>query len=261
MPTAYCEPSDVQAVLQESDGKFGTNELSTTNVEAAIYGVSEWFGKSIDGHFYDSNAGTSDLIDSSPATANNRLLSLPSSPHRQDGQLHKVAERTRTQRSYPVAQVGQYTRTRLPKWYVESVDRLDVRQLGGDTVDWVASSDHTEGRGEDYYYRTEGGSKGHSHLYVHIGSLGPHKDFDDIIEVDLTYGLDYQDTSWDDVKRGVAALAGAQLVADDDVLAGLPDQGSLMGVDTQVQQLVNQALGLEDGMGGYLSPYFGEPVA
>ena len=261
MPVAYAEPADVQAVLQESDGKFGTNELSTTNVEAAIQGVSRWFKNESSGHFYDSNAGAEDLIGSSPESASDRLLSLPSSPHRQDGQLHKVAERSRTQRSYPVAQVGRYTRTRLPKRYVESVDTLSVRRLGGDVEDWVASSEFTEGRGEDWYFRTEGGSGGDSHLYIHIGALGPHKDFDDILEVDLTYGQDYQDTAWDDVKRGIAALAGAQLVADDDVLAGLPDQGSLIGVDTQVQQLVNQALGLDEGMGGYLSPYFSEPVA
>jgi len=227
MPVAYAEPSDVQAVLQEADSKFGTNELSTTNVEAAIHGVSEWFGKAIDGHFYDSNADTSDLIASSPATTDNRLLSVASSPHRQDGQLHKVAERSRSQRSYPVAQVGQYARTTLPKWYVESVDRLAVRQLSGETVDWVGSSEYTEGRGEDWYFRTEGGQQGRSHLYVHIGSLGPHKDFDDLLEVDLTYGQDYQNTAWDDVKRGVAALAGAQLVADDNVLAGLPDKARL----------------------------------
>lgn len=258
MPTAYATADDVQQALQESDAAFGSNELATANVEAAIHGVSQWFKSRSQAHFYDSTA--TGLLDTTTASASNLVLSVPSSPHRQSGQLWSVSENTVSQR-YPNPYTGSYCRVQLPRRFVDSIDKLEVRERGGEVTDWVASSEFTEGRGEDYYLVTRGADgRGRSHLYIHQSSLGAHISFEDILTVGLSYGLDYQDEPWDDVRRGVAALAAAQLIADDNVLAGLPEGGSALGVDTQVQQLVNQALGLDGDVGGYLSPYLSAPV-
>lgn len=254
MPTAYATPDDVQRALQESDAAFGSNELSTANVEAAIHGISEWFRNRSNAHFYDSTASGGTLA-TTTASASELVLSVPSSPHRQSGQLWAVSDNTVSQR-YPNTHTGSYCRVKLPRRFVDSIDRLLVRERGGDVEDWVASSEFTEGRGEDYYVVSRGpGDRGRSHLYIHAASLGAHLSFEDVLTVELSYGLDYQDDPWDDVRRGVAALAGAQLIADDNVLAGLPEGASALGVDTQVQQLVNIALGLDGDTGGYLSPW------
>lgn len=255
---AYCEEEDVQEALQESDTKFGTGELASGNVQAAINGVSAWFQRRSNAHFYDS--GTPTLIDSSAATASNVTLSIPGSPHRQPGQIWQVSERG-FQASYPNTHTGQYVRVKLPYRFVESIDTLEVRDPGGDWTDWTADADIVEGKGEDYYLRTDGESQyGRSYLYIHAGSLGGRVSFEDVLEMDLSYGLDYQDTAWDDVRRGVAALAGSQLLSDSDVLAGLPEQASLPGYETIVDRLSGQALSLAENAGGYLSPYLRVPV-
>lgn len=261
MPVAYCTPDDVQEVLQESDAKFGTNELSTGNVEAAIHGVSSWFRNKSKAHFYDSTATGSSVLDSSTASAESIQYDVPSSPHRQSGQIWQVSDEGVSQR-YPNTHAGQYCRISLGYRFVDSIDKLEVRELGGDTTDWVASSDHTEGRGEDYYVITEGTSaRGRSTLYVYAPGLGAKLSYKDALTVDLSYGADYDSVDGvNEVRRGVAALAGAQLVADDDVLAGLPEGSQLVGVDTEVEQLVNQALGYREE-GGFLGPWLQTPVA
>jgi hypothetical protein len=254
MSTAYATSDDVQQALQESDASFGTGELDTANVEAAINGVSEWFKTRSQAHFYDSTATGGELA-TTTESATNLLLSVPSSPHRQSGQLWAVSEDTISQR-YPNTHTGQYCRVKLPRRFVDSIDKLEVRSVGGEVEDWVASNEFEEGRGEDYYVVSRGAEdRGRSHLYIHASSLGAHISFEDVLTAECSYGLDYQDEPWDDVRRGVAALAAAQLIADDNVLAGLPEGGSALGVDTQVQQLVNIALGLDGDVGGYLSPY------
>lgn len=255
MPTAYATPDDVQRALQESDANFGTGELATENVETAIHGASQWFGNQTNGHWYDSTA--TGLLATTNATAENVRLSIPSSPHRQRGQLFTDSRHT----VYPVTNHGVYTRISLPHPYVTEITTLEVREQGGGVTDWVASSDFAEGRGEDYYVEPVGqNSYGRTNLYVRAKSIGPRTSFKGALTVDYEHGLDYQDEPWDDVRRGVAALAGAQLIADDNVLAGLPEGGSALGVDTQVQQLVNIALGLDEGVDGYLSPYMGAAV-
>jgi len=238
---AYCEEGDVQEALQEADASMGEGPLDTATVKTAIYSASRWVKEATGSHFYDSG-GSTDLVSTSAADTTNRLLDVPSSPHRQDGQLFRHAENGRTNITYPNTQVGQYVKLRLPKRHVESIDMMEVREAGGDWEDWTASGNYTEGRGEDYYHRTEGGQNGRSYLYVHAGAIGPHKDFNDLIEVDLTYGLDWQDSKWADVRRGVAMLAAAELVADDDMITQIPENGILMNLETKAERLANRAV-------------------
>lgn len=255
MPVAYATPDDVQAALQEADAKFGTNELSTNNVEAAIHGVSSWFRNRSKAHFYDSTASGSSVLDSTTTTATNIQYDVPSSPHRQSGQLWQVSEQGVSQR-YPNPHTGRYARVNLGYRFVDSIDKLEVRELGGGVTDWVASSEFSAGREGDYYTVVRGPeARGRSYLYIHVGTLGAHLSFEDILSVDLSFGADYSSVgNVGGVRRGVAALAGAQLVTDDDVLAGLSDNANLVGVDTQVQQLVNQALGYGE-TSGFLGPW------
>lgn len=256
MATAYCEEEDVQEAILESDAKFGTAPLDTGNVKAAIHGASQWFKHRSNAHFYDS--GTPTLIDSTTASATT-TQDIPVAAHRQSGQLWQVSERG-IEAKYPVQHAGPYTRITLPYRWVESIDTLKVRDAGGGFDDWVAGS-QVEGEGEDYYLRTDGASQyGRSYLYIHTGGLHSLINYDDVLEIGLSYGVDYQDVPWDDVRRGIAALAGAQLLSDSEVLAGLPDQANLPGYDTIVSRLSGQAMSLAENAGGYLTPYLKQPV-
>lgn len=255
---AYCEPADVQEAMQEVDEKFGqtAGPLESDNVEAAIIGVSRWLRTVADGHWYDSTAAASDLISASPATTTNRTLDVSSSPHRQRGQ-HFRSGHGRGQRDvvYPNTVAGPYVKVRLPVRYVESVDRLAVRQPDGEVEDWVADAEITQGRGEDYYLASEGDAVRRDYLYLHAGSIGPRTHFENLLEVDLTYGRDYDTNPWDDVRRGVAHIAAAELVVDDDVITALPNDGALINVETEAQQHANAAIDR------YLAPYMEVPVA
>lgn len=254
---AFAEREDVRLVLQKSTTKFGDKQLSDDIVDAAIEGVSGWLASQGDVHFYDSTADPGDLIDSSPATAEGIIESVGSTPHRQTGQL-MYTRKTGGVVKYPNTQDGIHVRVKLPAHYVESIDTLQVRDRGGDVTDWVAASDKTEGRGEDYYLQVDGSSNyGLSYLYLRADSIGARRSYDDLLTIDITYGRDEDENPWPDVRRGVAALAGAQVITDDDVIASLPANGSLIGVDTQVQQLVNIALDEP----GALSPFMPAAVA
>jgi len=256
MVSYFAEESDVRAALQESQQSFDTEPLGTTNVTAALEGASEWFQNATDGYFYDSNAGGSDLIASTPETVGNIELSVPSSPHKQSGQLFSAGKSigTGVTTRYPNANAGVYVKMHLPVLYADTATALEVRERGGGYEDWAASADKSEGRGEDddYFFSVDGSTAyGRSYLYLRASSIGPRKNFEDLILADIEHGLDEQDSSWADVRRGVAAMAAADLVVDDDVLTQIPDNGQLIGVDTQADRLLNIALGER----GALTPY------
>jgi hypothetical protein len=159
---------------------------------------------------------------------------------------------------YPHTRAGPYAKIRLPHGYVDALTELSVRDRGGGMTDWVADSDFDRGRGGDFYVSVDGESAyGKSYLYLRAASIGARQDFTDLLGVTYAYGIDLSgDTIAADIRRGIACLAGATVVADDNVLTALPENATLVGADTEVQQLVNQALGER----GYLSPYMGAPV-
>jgi len=73
-------------------------------------------------------------------------------------------------------------------------------------------------------------------------AIGPRLNLDGVLSVDVTFGLDYQDTAWAEVRRGVGHLAAAELVVDDDVLSAIPDNGSIGSVQTEAEEHLNAAL-------------------
>lgn len=249
--TGFCETTDVQHALQETDTKFGSGALGTDVVEPAIEAASRWFANATNGYWYDSTAAAGDLIDSSAASATAVRLDVPSSPHRQDRQVFRSDRGVR----YPVTTNGPYARIRLPHPYVESLTALEVRDTAGGIEDWTsAGSDKVEGRGEDYYIDTPGQqSYGATYLYIRAASIGSRVDFGGLLTLDYQHGLDYQDTAWDDVRKGIASLAAAEVIDDDSVLTQIPDNARLAGIDTQQDQLMNRA-------SKYLDPHRGVAV-
>lgn len=243
--TAYAETEDVRKVLQKHEL---TGSYDSEMVEPAIHGASDWFARQTNGHWFDSNLDPDiSLRDTSSNSATGVQLSVPSSPHASDRQMVSSLRHAR----YPVTVAGPYAEIPLPHIYVTDLTKLDVRDLGGDVDDWVADSDFTEGVGEDYYLQSRGqNSYGRTYLYIRASTIGPRTDFQRLLTLEYDYGLDAQTDSWDDVKRGIAALAAAEVVSDDQVLAQIPDNGQLIGVETQHQQLVDKA---DAYLGEYIS--------
>lgn len=255
---AFCEREDVRLVLQESTRKFDTSDqLSEDIVEAAIEAVSTWYANQTDAYFYDSG-GSPTLVDTAPATATGIIQSVGSSPHRQGSQVF-ASKRGAAQPRYPNARDGTFVRVQLPALFVESIDRLAVRDRNGGVTDWISDPDKTEGRDEDYYLQVDGtDAYGRSYLYLRAASIGARQSYTDLLTIDLTYGLDAADRDWQDVRRGIAALAAAQVIVDDNVIAQLPDNGSLISATTQHDQL--RELGVASDVAN-LSPYMGAGVA
>jgi hypothetical protein len=259
MPPAFCTEDDVRDALEEhsSAGPLGDEYIAPT-----IEAVSRWFLSESGAFFYDTGNNITDTsnvtIPSSARSASTNALDVPSSPHRQEGQLF-ASTHDRGHVRYPVTHAGRYAKIRLPHRFTETVTKLDVRDYRGGVTDWVAASDKSEGRDADYYVTTQGvTSHGVSHLYINADSLGARENFTDLIDIEYDYGLDYNSEAWDDVRWGIATLAAADLVHEDNVLAQIPDNGQLVGVDTQRDALLSGALGEAWSL---LSPWLSVEVA
>lgn len=247
MPEGYCELDDVRAALKEKNLQ---GQLQEPDVTPAIEGVSTAIRKESGRHWYDSTGTASDYVPTAPRSVTNVRLDIPSSPHAQDRQLFHGGSRVR----YPVTVEGPYCRLRLPHGHVDTVDALKVRDRTGGVTDWTTTNDHVEGIGEDYYIREEDADRyGASYLYLRARSIGPRTDFQGLVTVDYSYGIDSDSEPWDDVRRGVALRAAAQLVRDDDTQVGIPDSGQLVSLESKAQAMERQA-------GNLLSPYLSTPV-
>lgn len=227
--TGYCEPDDVRKVLQDTALQ---GETASEFVTPAIAAQNQWLRKATGRHWYDSGHGGTDLF-TSARTVSDLSLDVPSSPHSSDRQLFRDDHGIR----YPVTHVGQYSKIRLPYRDVQSIDKLEVRQRGGGVEDWVAASNRTQGRGDDYYTLAEG-ETGVTHLYVDAESIATLSDYTDLLTVELTYGEDGID---DTIRQAVAMRAAAYLVVDDEAQIGIPDNGQFVSVQTKAQELRENA--------------------
>lgn len=268
-PPAYCTLDEVRRALQKPSldapsGESGDGPLAEDIIADAIRSASSWFRRTTRTHVYDPGADTSKSVHLpiEPATASTVRRDVPASPHRQQGQLFSGGRRTATggrDTSYPNTVAGPYAKVRLPHRAVQALDALDVRDRDGGVTDWTTDPGFEQGRGEDYYVATDGTREtAPSHLFIRAASIGARQDFTDLLELTYTYGYDLSDdaTEAGDIRRGIAALAAAVVVADDNVLTALPENATLVGADTEVQQLIDQAFGDR----GYLSPYMEAPV-
>jgi hypothetical protein len=235
----YCEPADVRRVLQESEFS-GAHAEDPRIVGQAITSQSEATREFCERHWYDPDAPADAFVATEPLSAQEIRVDVPSSPHPQDRQRF-VHERVR----YPVTTAGPYSKVRLPHVAVSSLSALYVRERGGGVTDWVADSEHVEGRGEDFYVSTptDGGKAGRSYLYIRAGALPPVTNFQDLLTLEYQYG---RPEIPDSVRRATAFLAAHELVIDDEAVAGIPDDGQLVNVETKADQFRDRALTLLD---------------
>lgn len=239
----YCELEDVRTALRERDLSA---DLGAEFVEPAVRGQSEWLRKQTRRHWYDSGAAAGDLISSTPMSATDIRLDVPSSPHVQDRQILNDEVGAR----YPVTSAGPYAKVRLPHYHVDSVSALTVRGWEGDVVDWTTDPEQVEGRGDDYYLSTSE-PEGASHLFVRADSIGPRVDFGDLLTLDYEFG---EDGVPDTIRRAVSLLAASELVLDDDTEVAIPSDGQLIPLDTKAGKMRKTAHRL-------LKPYKETPIA
>lgn len=242
---AFAEEDDVRKALQKATSAI-KGQLATEHITPAIESVSRWFARQTNGYWFDSGGGTT-LIGTASATQADVVLDVPSSPHAQPRQI--VTDRIGAR--YPVPQAGPYAQIPLPHIYVTNLNKLEVRGTDGDVTDWVADGSFTEGVGDEFYLQTVGqNSYGRTYLRIDTGSIGARHTFDGLLTLDYGYGLDYQTDEWDDVRRGIANLAAAELATEDGVLTQIPESGTLVGVETEYDQLLKAA---DRDLGPYIS--------
>ncbi len=240
----YCTPDEVRKVLQETDLSGATNEPMVT---ASITAVSQWLRQRAGVHVYDST-GTTVAVPETPATARQQRYDIPASPHAQDRQLfHHDAAR------YPVTEAGRYSRVWLAHHGVHSITSLGVRQRDGSVRDWVAETEYTEGRGEDWYLMVDS-EDGRSQLYLNAASIGPRVDYTELLTLEYEFGFDIAERDVTAIRRGVAHLAAAEVLEDDGVIAQIPENARLPSIDSEYDHLVTRAR-------QYLGPYLHIPIA
>jgi len=257
--TAFCTEEDVREALQE---RSDNGPLGDSYIAPAIQAASTWLRNTTGGYWYDSGNNITDngtvTIATDVRSASTDHLSVPSSPHPQENQVF-ASTFDRPHVRYPVTHAGRYARMRLPHRHIQTLTALEVRDLRGGVTDWVADSEFAEGRDADYYLIEQGvTSQGVTHLYINASSLGARENYDDLISAEYEYGLDWATDAWHDIRQGVANLAAAQVVSDDNVIAQIPDNGQLVGVATQYDQHTAAALG---EAWSYLEPYMEIAIA
>ena len=277
--SGYCSIEDVEWVLQQADI---TTMWDTATVTAAIEAQSEWVELNTRRHWFESGGADNDEHDviftsnksrddehdlpthggfvhgASQEAFRSRKNSdalLEAGP----GHRGRRKQRRRQRQEIRIAtgdvqpfdrpvdsDVPAYTRIRPERKDVTAINSLEVMQDDGTLVDWVASSDFDGGIGrsnigEDFWLREN--NRGVCELYLDVRSMD--KDIASLsnaVYIDIDYGLDGIPAG---VRRGVASLAAAQLVIDDEAAIGIEDAGQLMAVETKGDRLERWAIGTE----------------
>lgn len=144
--------------------------------------------------------------------------------------------------------VSTYTRIRLERKDVSALDALYIADEDGEFVDWTEESgidigvDLKRPQGEDAWVRIN--NMGVAELYIDIHTMddefGLPPSFSNAVYVEFEYGVDDLPMG---VRRGVAALAAAQLVLDDEGGISITDAGQLVNVETKSEALDRWAIG------------------
>lgn len=141
--------------------------------------------------------------------------------------------------------VPAYTRIRLDRKDVDTLNELHVINADGGYDDWVAESDYDGGagtahRGEDYWGRVN--NDGISELYLDVHALD-----DDIaslsnaVYVDFDYGHEGITRT---ARRAVALFSGAEFAESASIQ--LPDSATLYNVETKAEEMRERARKLLD---------------
>lgn len=250
--TGYCSVEDVERVLQEADI---TARLDTSTVVDAITAQTEWVEMNTRRHWFVEGGAEDDSEDvvftsgksrddehdirttgaSVIGSADDRVNTIPPSlpggrdrGRRPDPRI-KIEFGNRHDEDIPT-----YTRIRLERKDVTALNALYVADEDGQYVDWTEEAEGGVGndhRGEDWWVRIN--NRGVAELYLDIHTMdefGMPPSFSNAVYVDIDYGLNELPQG---VRRGVALLAAAQLVQDDELNVSMPDQGQLVNVETK----------------------------
>lgn len=274
----YCIVEDVRRVFQDNTTAFD-GKLETQTVTDAIKGwtdqLEEWTHK----HWYDG-AGTIDDPDGVlGTTAETRDDEHDFSTHgamvdgeateepywspNSDALLEDAPERYRWQEredkrghlrisfgefdpnAHPDNTNPAYTPIELNRKDVTAVNELMVVNADNGFDDWTAEKTGGVGnsfRGDDWWVRVN--NWGVTTLYLDVQSLPEDiPSLSTAVYIDFDFGDDIIPMS---VRRGVAHLAASQLVVDEEFMAGMPDQGQVINVETKSQKWERQGYRLLD---------------
>ena len=256
----------------------GNNQL----VVDAIAGLTDWIDSKTKRHWYVDGGLDSDdqnLIATAPRTRDDEhdfettgatvdgqdvppfrisansdaLLESPPAGHHKHLDEHEYAEPKRNLRvafgEYHPRHDGTdkgpaYTPIEFDRKDVSEVTELLVANADGTLDDWTGP-DYTGGigvtnSGEDWWVRVN--NRGVSQLYLDIHALDDDlASLSNAVYVTFSYGNDDLTMT---VRRGVAHLAAAILIVDDEFQAGLPDQGGLINVETKAERWERKGLEL-----------------
>lgn len=271
MTNGYCTVDDVRRVFQDADLTGALEESDNRTVVDAIESVSRtvewatlrhWYAPDgVDGdaqgvvavdaksrddeHDIPTHGGF--VIGDSERRHRRRKNSdaLMESGRRRRGRRSRIRDRKREIRistgdvdalKPPVDEsIPAYTRLRLGRKDVSAVSELLVIDGDGAYEDWAAEKTGGIGqsnRGDDWWVRIN--NKGVAELYLDVHAMDDDiASFANAVYVDIDYG---QEGLPMDVRRGVAHLAAAELVVDDELVVSIPDNGQLVGVETKADR-------------------------
>jgi hypothetical protein len=233
----YCTTEDVREVLQETSAAFGSNELDTAFVEAAILGESERIQETTNRHWYVPTAPASVLVSDSPRTHSEDEQDIKAGPHAGNSQLFEARRTGQAKPEYPVLHGQRYTRVQLFRRDVSAITELLVRQTDGSYDDWTTDPDIVQGRGEDYYLQVND-STGITYLYLNAAALSPLSDYGAAVIATYEYGVDELPKT---VRQATASRAAASLLREDETKQAIPDDGQLVSLDSKADELEDRA--------------------
>lgn len=214
----YCTVSDVESVLQEVDlaAKHGGDD---SQIVDAITAQSEWLQETTNRHWYETDPEDSLLYDA-PLTHDKDVQDIP------------------TKAAFALGEDLEARSTlQLFRRDITELTELLVIDDEGNYVDWVDSSDHTEGIGEDYTLLVDD-ADGWSDLVYDTDNLSDVDTFTRGVIATYEYGIEGITPT---VRRGVAALATLILLADDEAALGIPDNGNLVPADSKISVIREEA--------------------
>ena len=278
--SGYCTVDDVRRVMQENDRGWDTETLADDDFQMvvdAIAGLTEWIDSKAKKHWFvtggiDEDAqgliptaaktrddeedlttkgATVDGADVPPWRLNDNSDALLETPPRGHSKYYDEDRRAEPKQNLRISfgdrhneDIPTYTPVEFARKDVTGVSELLVANAEGGFDDWTGP-DYTGGIGaanrvDDWWVQVN--NRGVSQLYLNIHSIDDDiADLSKAVYVTFEYGDDDLTMT---VRRGVAHLAAAILIVDDEFQAGLPDQGGLINVETKAERWERKGLEL-----------------
>ncbi|WP_434531039.1 hypothetical protein ACODNH_05350 [Haloarcula sp. NS06] len=241
MPSVgYCTLEDLRRAMQEASLPGDISQDKQIAVDS-ITAQTEWLEKTLKRHWY-APAGASILDEAT-------TIDIPTGPKSRDDEEDiptSSAIVVDDDGPVPKTSQGSYAKVELARRDAQNISALHVRQSDGTFVDWVDSSDYTEGSwppsGEDYYVRVNNG--GWSRLYIDTENLLKDGE-DDEYALDSFANAVYLEWEYGNegipqtVRRAVAFRAASDFV--DDAAVQIPENARVRSVESLADQFERKA--------------------